>query len=468
MNMVLSEHTYRDLEALKDSIGHLEPDVVAKLIAATADVALVLDADGTILAAAFSDTDTAPPGSTDWVGRPWIETVTTECKPKIRALLKHAVDKPPFKWRQVNHPQGSFDDIPVRYLALTVGPDGRVIAIGRDLRSVAVLQKKLLESQQSMEREYARLRQAETRYRLLFQVASEPVLIVNAMTHKVVEVNPAAGQLFAKPDAQIVGRSFPDMFAPESREVIRVLMVGGRAEDLRVHLAEGQRECLLSASVFRQDRSTFLLARVSPLEADGASRLPEAGSQCLKVIDKMPEGFVVADSDLRILTANAAFLEMTHLASQDHARGEPLQRFVGRSEVDLTVLVSNLRQYGAVRQFNSVLRSAYGSVEDAEISAVGVTDAETPCFGFTIRIVAGRTAPTTVDEQLPSSVEHLTKLVGRVSLKEIVRDTTDLIERLCIEAALELTRDNRASAAEMLGLSRQSLYAKLRRHGLVD
>jgi len=69
---------------------------------------------------------------------------------------------------------------------------------------------------------------------------------------------------------------------------------------------------------------------------------------------------------------------------------------------------------------------------------------------------------------LPHSVEQLTELVGRVSLKELVRETTDMIERLCIEAALELTRDNRASAAEMLGLSRQSLYVKLRRYGLTD
>ena len=53
-------------------------------------------------------------------------------------------------------------------------------------------------------------------------------------------------------------------------------------------------------------------------------------------------------------------------------------------------------------------------------------------------------------------------------LKDIVGETADLIERLCIEAALELTRDNRASAAEMLGLSRQSLYVKLRRYGIQD
>jgi len=61
---------------------------------------------------------------------------------------------------------------------------------------------------------------------------------------------------------------------------------------------------------------------------------------------------------------------------------------------------------------------------------------------------------------------QLTELVGRVPLKDLVRESTDMIEKLCIEAALEITGDNRASAAEILGLSRQSLYAKLRRYGL--
>ena len=70
--------------------------------------------------------------------------------------------------------------------------------------------------------------------------------------------------------------------------------------------------------------------------------------------------------------------------------------------------------------------------------------------------------------QLPHSTKQLTELVGRVPMKTIERETTDLIERLCIEAALELVGENRASAAEMLGLSRQGLYVKLRRYGLVD
>ena len=68
--------------------------------------------------------------------------------------------------------------------------------------------------------------------------------------------------------------------------------------------------------------------------------------------------------------------------------------------------------------------------------------------------------------QLPGSVHQLTELVGRVPLKQIVAETSDLIEQLSIEAALKLSRNNRALAAQLLGLSRQSLYVKLRRYGL--
>ena len=82
-------------------------------------------------------------------------------------------------------------------------------------------------------------------------------------------------------------------------------------------------------------------------------------------------------------------------------------------------------------------------------------------YGFIIRDIGRRVVSNTASGLgLPRSVEQLTELIGRVSLKELVRDSTDMIERLCIEAALKITRDNRASAAEMLGLSRQSLVCE--------
>jgi transcriptional regulator PpsR len=120
-----------------------------------------------------------------------------------------------------------------------------------------------------------------------------------------------------------------------------------------------------------------------------------------------------------------------------------------------------------VRLFATQLRGEFGSSSDVEICAVSVAEGEEPCFGFTIRDVGQRvTFERQASRKKPRSVEQLTELVGRVPLKDLVRDSTDMIEKLCIEAALEITGDNRASAAEILGLSRQGLYAKLRRYGL--
>ena len=84
----------------------------------------------------------------------------------------------------------------------------------------------------------------------------------------------------------------------------------------------------------------------------------------------------------------------------------------------------------------------------------------------------GRRLQAVPDDRTPTrlarSPGELTELVGRVPMKDIVSETTDLIEQLCIETALQMTQDNRALAAQLLGLSRQSLYVKLRRYGLGD
>ena len=135
--------------------------------------------------------------------------------------------------------------------------------------------------------------------------------------------------------------------------------------------------------------------------------------------------------------------------------------------IDLDLILSQIREHGSARNVATIIRSADGMQEDVEVSAVSAPGDDGECYGFSIRAIARRSRDLPPAERdLPRSVEQLTDLVGRMSLKEIVRESTDLIERLCIEAALAYTADNRASAAEILGVSRQSLYSKLHRHGL--
>lgn len=58
--------------------------------------------------------------------------------------------------------------------------------------------------------------------------------------------------------------------------------------------------------------------------------------------------------------------------------------------------------------------------------------------------------------------------LGRTPLLTLVRDATYAIEREYIAAALARVDGNRSAAADLLGLSRQTLYMKLGRHGFED
>jgi transcriptional regulator PpsR len=300
------------------------------------------------------------------------------------------------------------------------------------------------------------------------------VLIVDAETRKIVEANPAALQLLSAAARRLVGRPFPEGFDATGERAIDGLLAGvgatGRGDEVRATLESTGRDFLISASLFRQDDSSHFLVRFRPVGADVVrAEQPDEKSKLLEVLESSPDGLVVTTPDGQILTANRAFLDIAQLATAEQVRGQPLDRWLGRPGVDLRVLIGNLRQHGSVRLFATSLRGEYGSTADVEISAVSVTNGEQPCLGFTVRNVDKRSSGEARNpRELPRSAEELTELIGRVSLKDLVRETTDVIERLCIEAALDITGDNRATAAEMLGLSRQSLYAKLRRYGMGD
>ena len=235
--------------------------------------------------------------------------------------------------------------------------------------------------------------------------------------------------------------------------------------------ADGKRSFVVAVALFRQEDSSLFLIRISSLKAKASEvAVPKAKSQLLKIVERAPEGFVVTDPKGSILVANRAFLDLAQLATEQQARGESIDRWLGRPGVELNVLLKNLKEYGSVRLFSTILHGEHGSTSDIELSAVSVLNGEPPCLGFMIRNIGRRLSSGDHSSKwaLPHSVEQLTELVGRVPLKDLVRETTDIIEQLCIEAALELTGDNRASAAEVLGLSRQSLYVKLKRYGLAD
>jgi transcriptional regulator PpsR len=458
------------------SLGGMDAASSATLIAAAADVTLIVDATGVVRDVAVSSEELWRDleESASWLNRPFVSIVAVDSRGKAEALLADATSESASRWRHVNHITDAGTYLPVLYSSVQVGEDRRIVLFGRDMRAVSTLQQRLMSAQQSMERDYARLREVEMRYRLLFTMSTEAVLILDGPALKVADANPAARALFGLDTGRTLGRTLADLFDASALQAVQAhldVVRGGRvAPDVRSRLKDGT-EIRVGASLFRQESGTLFLMRISTLpEAASATPLPDAKTKMLKMVENAPDGFVITAEDGRVLTANIAFLDMVELAGEAQAIGRPLDQWLGPAGIEFDVLMGHLRQRGSVRSFMTSLRGESGASTPVEISAVSIRNGGRPSFGFAIRNVGQRLPrePAAATPGLPRSVEQLTELVGRVSLKELVRESTDLIERLCIEAALQITGDNRASAAQMLGLSRQSLYMKLRRYGLVE
>lgn len=438
-------------------------DAAAKLAMVAGDIALIIDDAGKIIDLTANPQDF--PEASQWIGRDWLDTVTVESKPKIMEMLASARKGVTQHWRQVNQVTAE-GEVPVRFVLVNIGPSAGSIAFGRDMREAAALQQRVLQAQQSLERDYLRLRQLEARYRMLFEQTDEPVLIVDADTFRIREANHAAHVLFRVRVGTLQGGKLTGLFSKPTRESLIAYLgsalVSNSLQPVTAEPGEGFGPVMLSASGFRERGGQYLLIRISTM-AGFAEQYSDA---TLRVVEAMPDAFVLTDDRMQIQTANAAFVELVSAASVDQLRDRPLGEFLGRPGIDLDLIDGQLTKHDIARNVTTVVGASDGfEGEPVELSAVR-TSGEHPYYGFVIRPIGRRLRDLPVSTDAPRSVEQLTELVGRMSLRDIVRESTDLIERLCIEAALEYTSNNRASAAEILGLSRQSLYSKLHRYGL--
>ena len=444
----------------------LDGDAAARLAMVAGDIALILDDTGRIVDGTANPKDF--PSFEQWIGRDWLDTVTPESRPKVMEMLAGARKGQTQAWRQVNQlVEGG--EIPIRFALVSTGQGNRSIALGRDMRDAAALQQRLLQAQQSLERDYLRLRHVEARYRLLFELSSEPVAIVEADGYRVREANPAFHDVLKARPGSLAGVRLPALVSRASRDPLIAFLGSAMAtmtvSPITIELADEKGAVDLSASGFRQQGSQYLLVRLA------REAVPEVAtaSVALDAIEAMPDAFVLADGAMAIVAANLAFVELIGAASLDQIRGHALGEFVGRPGIDLELIGGQLAKHGIARNVATVVHAREGAEgEPVELSAVA-TAGDDPHYGLVIRPVGRRLRdlPPTAQE-MPRSVEQLTELVGRMALKDIVRESTDLIERLCIEAALSYTQNNRASAAEILGLSRQSLYSKLHRYGFAS
>lgn len=406
------------------------------------DVTLRLDLDGIIRRADLSEA-MGGEGLEAWVGRPWAETVSEGGNAQVLRMLDDARTSGLSSFHQVRQRFPSGLEIALEYATVRLG-EGGLIAIGRSLEVVSELRARFLATQTSMERDAWRLREVETRYRLLFDASAQPVLLIDANDTRVVEANPAAVRALGRVSDL---RLLPEL-AEDDRDgfaaTLERVREQGKAPGVVVHLGPHRQAWLVRASLVDAGSSATFVLQLSPT---AATLERSEGLPVEELIARLPEGFVVVDGEGVIRMANRAFRELVAQPADPALVGQPVDRWLARPGADLVAIRDHVHRSGVLSGFASALRRASGEIE-VELSAATT--------GEFVGILVRRRS-----RSLPAGARSGPE--AKALLREMVQEAVASVEQSCIDAVEEIRQSERERAAQLLAMRRRDLHDKLTR-----
>ncbi|MFK7743730.1 MAG: transcriptional regulator PpsR [Roseobacter sp.] len=459
------------------SVPLIEPEFLSSIIAAASDIALVVSAEGIILSVVINSHSDSFGNLKHWEGRPVVDFLTRESCPKFeKAHAAYLIGEVPKKQLELNHVDNAVWQYPVRYTFHRFGHENAALLLGRDLRPIAETQQQLVQAQIALEQGYEARREYDARYRVMLSNVKQAVVFVSVQTGRVEDANDSAATLLGLSLDALRGSTFAQNFKDRSNVELTESMLNATLSDEggRVTLVASRTKVslVLHPVVFRAGGQRVLMCRITS-EAGERTAPDAASNHALALFRSGSDPMLFMSPKGEIVSVNESFLDLVGAAHLSDVVGRSLGDFLGRGQIDLAVLTDQPQRAGHMRIYSTRLTNELGARLAVEISATHLVDSDVPVIGCIIRDVSraevsrGAGGPTI--QQAPAEpARNVMDLVGSASLKDIVAEPTDVVEKMCIETAVELTSNNRVAAAEMLGLSRQSLYVKLRKYGLLS
>ena len=455
------------------SIPLIGPDVLGDIISTASDLAIVISDVGQVLSVLINPTHPSFGNLDHWDGRNIRDFLSSESIAKLDAQLhEFATGNTATRAMELNHSDSGDWEFPIRYTLHPIGPDGALLMLGRDLRPIAEMQKQLVNAQMALERDYEEQREYDTRFRVLMDSVREATVFVSLASRRITDINAAAAALLGGSVSELqnapFGQEFDHRRKGELVEALSSAAIADSAKPVELSARRSRKRVLVTPKLFRAAGERYLLCRLE--NADEVEPVTDELSENLNgLYQEGSDAIVFADRDGIITSANEAFLNLADIAHVTLARGKSIADYLSRGSVDAKVLIDNATRAGHMSMYATRLVSEFGGETSVEISATYLNDRANPALVLVIRdasrVEAVRRPGVGVSDD---GMKNVMELVGSATLKDIVSDTTDVVEKMCIETAVELTRNNRVAAAEMLGLSRQSLYVKLRKYGLLN
>jgi len=470
------------------ALGNLRADPWS-MLSEISDIILVVDPNGLVVRAMCHQNLPFGDVVTSWQGVRLEETLTPESREKLDAKLAklpNAADQRAsgadaamlsnVGHIELNHVSGaSNQEYPVQYSLHFLEHNQGFALFGRDLSILSAIQKQLVHAHLSLEQEREQQEQLLAKQHLILESLERPAFFVDAASGDILDHNQRlAGMLNLNTTTKNNSNINKFWTGQDGKKALLELVQA--AEDQgsgHATLLAKADEQKLSAEVniFRTAGKRTLFVKLN--ETDLVPGQETEDPNIHPFMDQLPEGVAFFDHDGVIKSANEAFLDLTGIGHDITKSELSLARIFTRGQVELNILLDQATKSGVVSSFSTSIRTGYGAQRDVIISIVPLSLKKKGLLGLLMRsndLSSQNTLPTlpAYQEVSEDEMQTMVNLVGNMPLKEIVAKSADVIEKVCIEAALKMTNNNRMAASELLGLSRQSLYVKLRKFGLLN
>jgi transcriptional regulator PpsR len=454
-------------------ISNLDQASTADLISRLCDFAFVISSDGEIIQTMTSPFLAPRLDLSSWKGLQFQDTLTTESVPKFEARIAQFKEgQKELRPVELNHrPTQQQTELPVRYTFHSSAEDGSKLLLGSDLRPVAEMQQQLVEAQIALENDYDARREHEIRLKVLMESSDVATVFIALNTGVISSCNSAAEVLLGRSRKELMDAPFAAEFEDEGVTSLIDRMVTA-ASDVSItavlaNSARGGRSYRLNPTLFRGATSQMLLCKMEP-EDSSLEPMDQLATHLVSFFHKGVDSIVFVNMSGQILSANEAFVSVANVTHAQTLSGRSMSDFFSRGSVDLNVILESARRNGKMRLYSTKILNEHGDERPVEISTTQIRTKLEPICVLVMRNarrVEGISTPTS--QMSEEEVNSVVELIGSQSLKDVVARSTDVVEKMCIETAIRMTSNNRVAAAEMLGLSRQSLYVKLRKYNLV-
>jgi transcriptional regulator PpsR len=333
------------------------------------------------------------------------------------------------------------------------------------------MQQQLVEAQIALENDYDARREYEIRLKVLMESSDVATVFITLETGVISSCNSAAEVLLGRSRKELMDVSFAGEFEDEGLTSLIDRMVTAASDAsitaILAKSARGGRSYRLNPTLFRGATSQMLLCKMEP-EDSSLEPVDQLATHLVSFFQKGVDPIVFVSMSGQILSANEAFVSVANVTHAQTLSGRSISEFFARGSVDLNVILENARRNGKMRLYSTKILNEHGDERPVEISTTQIRTEREPICVLVMRNARRVEAISTPASQMSEAeVNSVVELIGSQSLKDVVARSTDVVEKMCIETAIGMTSNNRVAAAEMLGLSRQSLYVKLRKYNLV-